>query len=97
MAALVKAIAAFVLFVKVTVCAGLVFGMRTVPKLRLVGETTNVGISVSFAMNASDVPFFVGWNAPAGKTGNFPPGAGAEKVSPVTNALGGFAASSAIA
>jgi hypothetical protein len=93
----VNAIAALVLFVKVTVCAGLVAPMRIGPKLSAVGVTTNVGIGVIFAMKASDVPFLVGWNAPAGKTGNFPPGAGAENVSPVTNALAGFAVSIAIA
>jgi hypothetical protein len=59
MTALVNASAAFVLFVSVTDCGALVFGIRIVPKLRAVGETTSVGISVSFAMNASDVPFKV--------------------------------------
>jgi hypothetical protein len=49
MAALVKAIAAFVLLVSVTDCAGLVAGMRIVPKFRLVGATVRVGINVSFA------------------------------------------------
>jgi hypothetical protein len=49
MAALVKAIAAFVLLVSVTDCAGLVFGMTIVPKLRLVGATVRVGINVSLA------------------------------------------------
>jgi len=57
--ALVNAIAALVLFVRVTVFAALVFGMSTVPKSRLVGDTTKVGTSVSFATNASDVPFKV--------------------------------------
>jgi hypothetical protein len=47
--ALVNAIAALVLFVSVTVCAGLGFGMNTVPKLRVVGITVKVGIKVSFA------------------------------------------------
>jgi hypothetical protein len=47
--ALVNGIAALVLFVSVTVCAGLVFGMSTVPKLRVVGITVKVGIKVSFA------------------------------------------------
>jgi len=62
--ALVKVIAAaFVLFVSVTVCAGLVFGMSTVPKSRLVGDMANVGTSVSFATNASDVPFRAVCNA----------------------------------
>jgi hypothetical protein len=46
---LVKAIAALVLFVSVTVCAGLVFGMNSVIKLRVVGITVKVGIKVSFA------------------------------------------------
>jgi hypothetical protein len=47
--ALVKAIAALVLFVSVIVCGALVFGMSTVPKLRVVGITVKVGIKVSFA------------------------------------------------
>jgi hypothetical protein len=57
--ALVNAIAAFVLFVSVTVWAGLVVPISTVPKARVdpgAGDTTKVGISVSLAMNASDVP-----------------------------------------
>jgi hypothetical protein len=53
--ALVNAIAALVLFVKVTVIAALVLGMTTVPKFRLVGDTTSVGISVSFATKAADL------------------------------------------
>jgi len=72
--ALVNAIAAFVLFVSVTVCAALVPGISTVPKLRVVGITVRVGIRVSFATKASDVPFRVVWNAggvavAGGKTG----------------------------
>jgi hypothetical protein len=31
--------------------------------LRIAGETVIVGISVSLAMNASDVPFKLVWNA----------------------------------
>jgi hypothetical protein len=56
----VNAIAALVLFVSVIVCAGLVFGMSTIPKLRVdpaAGDSTNVGIGVIFATKASDVPF----------------------------------------
>jgi len=49
MAALVNTIAAFVLFVSVTDCAGLVVPRVKVPKLRVVGATTKVGIGVSFA------------------------------------------------
>ena len=56
---LASGIAAFVLFVSVTDCAALVFGIRIVPKLRLVGDTTNVGSSVNLAMNASDKPLRV--------------------------------------
>jgi len=59
MRALVNTIAAFVLFVSVTDCGALVFGIRIVPKLRAVGETTSVGIKVSFAINASEGPFKV--------------------------------------
>jgi hypothetical protein len=54
-----NAIAAFVLFVSVTVWAALVVPITTVPKARVdpgAGDTTKVGISVNFAMNASDVP-----------------------------------------
>jgi hypothetical protein len=57
--ALVNAIAALVLFVKVTVFAALVLGMSTVPKFRLVGATARVGMGVNFATNASEVPFRV--------------------------------------
>jgi hypothetical protein len=58
--AAVNAIAAFVLFVSVTVSVGgVVVPISTVPKLSVVGDTTNVGISVSLAINASDVPFNV--------------------------------------
>lgn len=58
--ALVNAIDAFVLFVSVTVFAALVVPTTTVPKSSVdpgAGDTTRVGISVSLAMNASDVPF----------------------------------------
>lgn len=48
-----------VLFVSVTVFAALVTPTGWVPKARLVGDTASVGISVSFAINASDVPFKV--------------------------------------
>jgi len=85
--ALVKAIAAFVLFVSVTVCAGLVLGMSTVPKFRLVGDTVKVGISVSFATNAAEVSPLgkLVWNAgvvaeAGGKTGKV---ADEENVTPV--------------
>src|SRR6266849_8650213 len=64
------------------------------PKSRLVGNIASDGISVSFAMNASEVPLSVVWNAVEGKTGKLLAG---EKVWPVMNALGGFAASSAMA
>jgi hypothetical protein len=55
----VKVIAALVLFVSVTVCAALVPGITTVGKLRLVGATIRVAMGVSFATNASEVPFRV--------------------------------------
>ena len=48
-----------VLFVSVTVCGALLTPMVRGPKARLVGDIARVGISVSFAMNASDVPFKV--------------------------------------
>ena len=58
--ALVNAIAPFVLFVSVTVCGALVFGMTTVPKASVdpgAGDATKVGIGVSFATKASDGGF----------------------------------------
>jgi len=85
--ALVNAIAAFVLFVSVTVLAVLVFGMSTVPKFKLVGDTVKVGISVSFATNAAEAAPLgkLVWNAgvvavAGGKTGNV---ADEENVTPV--------------
>jgi hypothetical protein len=56
----VNVIAAFVLFVSVTIFAALVLGMSTVPKLRVVGATAKVAMGVNFATNASEVPFRVG-------------------------------------
>ena len=89
--ALVNAIAALVLFVKVTVCAALVFPMSTIPKLRVdpaAGDTGKVGISVNFATNAAEVSPLgkLVWNAgvvavAGGKTGNV---ADEENVTPVT-------------
>jgi hypothetical protein len=85
--ALVKAIAAFVLFVSVTVFAALVFGMSTIPKFKLVGDTVKVGISVSLATNAAEVAPLgkLVWNAgvvavAGGKTGKV---ADEENVTPV--------------
>jgi hypothetical protein len=83
MAALVKAIAALVLLVSVTDCAGLVVPTFTFPKLKLVGVQVRVGISVSFAINASAVAVRVVWKAPV-VIGKVPPGCGAEEVVPVT-------------
>jgi len=57
--ALVKVMAALVLFVSVTVCGNDVPPIGWVPKLRLVGTTAKVAIGVSFAKNASEVPFRV--------------------------------------
>jgi len=70
--ALVNAIAALVLFVKVTVFAALVLGISTVPKLRVVGATVRVAMGVNFATNASEGPFRVvrkAVGAVVGKTG----------------------------
>jgi hypothetical protein len=59
-----NAIAAVVLFVSITDCAGLVLGMRIVPKASVVpaaGVTASVGINESFATKASEeVPFRAG-------------------------------------
>jgi len=55
-AMLLKVTVALLLFVTVTVCGEDATPTGCVPKLRLVGTTANVGISVSFATNASDVP-----------------------------------------
>ena len=58
--ALVNGIGAFRLFLSVIVCAALVAPMSTGPKSSVdpgAGDTTNVGIGVSFATKASDVPF----------------------------------------
>jgi hypothetical protein len=59
-AALVNEIVLLVLFVNVTLCAALVWPTCTVPKSIVVpaaGTTASVGISVSFATNASLGPF----------------------------------------
>src|SRR5258708_677616 len=47
-------------FVSFTVCAALVPGITTVGTLRVVGATARVGMGVSLATNASEVPFRVG-------------------------------------
>jgi hypothetical protein len=84
----VKVIVAFVLFVRVNVCALLVTPTGCTPKSNGEGATTTLGIRVSFATNAAErspVGRFV-WNAgvaavAGGKTGKV---ADEEKVTPVT-------------
>ena len=93
--ALVKAIAAGVLFVRVTVMVGgVAVPICTVPKLKLVGETTNVGMSESFAIKPSEGPSRVVWNAVGAAVGNT--GILAAWVWPMMYAFGGFAESIAI-
>lgn len=78
-ATLVMARAEFELFVRVTAWAALVVPTTTVPKFKLLGDRVTVGTKVSFATNASEVPFRVVWKAPGlGNTGRF-----AEEVDPV--------------
>jgi hypothetical protein len=89
-AALVNGIAAFVLFVSVTVFAALVVPISTVPKSSVdpgAGDTIKVGISVSFATNAAEWSPLgkLVWNAggtavAGGKTGKV---AAEENVNPV--------------
>jgi hypothetical protein len=67
---LVNAIAALLLFVSVTVCAGVVVPTSRGPNVKLVGDTASVGRNVSSATNASDGPFSADWKAPGfGATG----------------------------
>jgi hypothetical protein len=78
--ALVNAIGAFVLFVSVIVCAALVVPICTDPKSSVdpaAGDSTKVGISVSFATNASSGPLSPACSGATGvpKVGKF-----AEKV-----------------
>jgi hypothetical protein len=52
----VNAIAVAVLFFRVTSFGVLVAPTGCVPKLRLVGDTANVGMRANFATNASEAP-----------------------------------------
>jgi hypothetical protein len=76
---LLKVTVTLLLFVIVTVCGVDATPTGCVPKLRLVGTTASVGISVSFATNASEGSFRL---PPVGSEDTT--GISAENVCPVT-------------